>query len=96
MATIEKKVQASTAAGLAIGVLVTVLNAIVGNSQLMGSLPAWLQSLITLVGPPLATFLMRLVRPAHAAGDGGAGTAIGPGCCPRGVGGTYRSLKSTR
>ncbi|MEU5477419.1 holin [Streptomyces mirabilis] len=57
MAIIEQKVQASTAAGLAVGVLVTVLNAVVGNGQLMGSLPAWLQSLITLVGPPLATFL---------------------------------------
>lgn len=56
-APIEKKVKASTAAGLAVGVLVTVLNAVVGNSQLMGAMPAWLQSLFTLFGPPLAVFL---------------------------------------
>lgn len=62
-APIETKVKASTAAGLAVGVLVTVLNAVVGNSQLMGSMPAWLQSLITLFGPPLATFLAGFYSP---------------------------------
>lgn len=56
-APIEKKVQASTAASLAVGVLVTILNTVIGNSQLMGAMPAWLQSLITLFGPPLAVFL---------------------------------------
>lgn len=64
-APIEAKVKASTAAGLAVGLLVTVLNAVVGNSQLMGSLPAWAQSLITLFGPPLATFLAGYAAP-HA------------------------------
>lgn len=57
MVAIEKKVQASTAVATAVGVLVTVLNTMVGNSQLMGSLPSWAQSLITLFGPPLAVFL---------------------------------------
>lgn len=62
-APIEKKVKASTAAGLAVGVLVTILNSAVGNSQLMGSLPAWLQSLVTLFGPPLATFAAGFYAP---------------------------------
>lgn len=63
MGAIEKKVQASTAAGLAVGVLVTILNAVVGNSQLMGSMPSWAQSLLTLFGPPLATFLAGFYAP---------------------------------
>ncbi|WP_405883687.1 holin [Streptomyces sp. NBC_01384] len=82
MATIEKKVQASTAAGLAIGVLVTVLNAIVGNSQLMGSLPAWLQSLITLVGPPLATFLAGWFAPHTPRVTAAPEPPSGPGVAP--------------
>jgi hypothetical protein len=56
-APIETKVKASTAVATAVGVLITVLNTAVGNSQLMGSLPAWLQSLLTLFGPPLVVFL---------------------------------------
>jgi hypothetical protein len=56
-APIEMKVKASTAMATAVGVLVTVLNAVVGNSQLMGSMPSWLQLVLTLFGPPLATFL---------------------------------------
>ncbi|MET9073820.1 holin [Streptomyces sp. NPDC004232] len=63
MSSIEMKVKASTAAGLAVGVLVTVLNAVVGNSQLMGSMPSWAQSLLTLFGPPLATFLAGFYAP---------------------------------
>lgn len=56
-APIETKVKASTTVATLVGVLVTVLNTTVGNHQLMGSLPAWLQSLLTLFGPPLATFM---------------------------------------
>lgn len=56
-APVEAKVKASTAVATAVGVLITVLNTAVGNSQLMGSLPPWLQSLITLFGPPIVVFL---------------------------------------
>lgn len=62
-APVEKKVMASTTVATAVGVLVTILNTAVGNSQLMGSLPAWLQALLTLVGPPLAVFLAGFYAP---------------------------------
>lgn len=62
-APIEAKVKASTAVATVVGVLVTLLNTAVGNSQLMGSMPSWLQSLLTLVVPPLATFLAGWVAP---------------------------------
>lgn len=62
-ASIEKKVQASTAVATVVGVLVTVLNTAVGNSQLLGSLSPWLQSLLTLFGPPLAVFAAGFYAP---------------------------------
>lgn len=82
MAAIETKVQASTAAGLAVGVLVTVLNAVVGNSQLMGSLPAWLQSLLTLFGPPLVVFLGGFYAPHTARVTPAPEPPAGPGVTP--------------
>ncbi|EST24401.1 hypothetical protein [Streptomyces roseochromogenus] len=62
-APVEKKVQASTVVGLVVGVLVTLANSLAGHSELMGSVPAWLQSLITLDVPPLATFLAGWLAP---------------------------------
>lgn len=62
-APVEAKVKASSLVAAVVGVLVTVLNSVVGNNQLMGSLPAWLQSLLTLVGPPLAVFLAGYAAP---------------------------------
>lgn len=62
-APIERKVTSSTAMATVVGALITILNAAVGNNQLMGSLPAWLQSLLTLVGPPLAVFLAGYAAP---------------------------------
>lgn len=62
-APIETKVKASTAVATLVGVLVTVLNSTVGNSQLMGSMPSWAQSLLTLFGPPLATFFAGFYAP---------------------------------
>lgn len=56
-APIEAKVHAATWAAALIGIAVTLLNALPGNSELMGPLPAWLQAVITVVVPPLATFL---------------------------------------
>ncbi|HET6635229.1 MAG TPA: holin [Streptomyces sp.] len=56
-APIEAKVKTATWAATLVGIAVTVLNALPGNSQLMGPLPAWLQAVITVVVPPLVTFL---------------------------------------
>lgn len=54
---IEAKVKAATSVGLVVGLVITLLNTLVGNSQLMAGLPGWLQSLLSLFGPPLAVFL---------------------------------------
>lgn len=62
-APIERKVTASTGMATVVGALITILNAAVGNNQLMGVLPPWLQSLLTLVGPPLAVFLAGWAAP---------------------------------
>lgn len=56
-APVEKKVSAATIASLAAALAITLLNATVGNADLMGSTPAWLQHLATLIVPPLVTFL---------------------------------------
>lgn len=63
MAAIEKKVQASTAASFVVSLVVVLLNAVAGHSQLLGSLPAWLQGLIIAIAPPLATFLAGWAAP---------------------------------
>jgi len=54
---VEAKVIASTAAAALIGIAVTLLNEIPGNASLMGSVPGWLQGLITVAVPPLITFV---------------------------------------
>jgi hypothetical protein len=56
-APIETKVKASTGAALLVGLAVAFLNWAQGDSQLMGSLPPWLQALAVLVVPPVVTFL---------------------------------------
>lgn len=56
-APVETKVKAATGAAFFVGVAVALLNWAVGDSQLMGSLPTWGQTLVTLVVPPLVTFL---------------------------------------
>lgn len=56
-APIEAKVTAATWAAAAVGVLITVLNTAAADSSLLGSLPPWLQGVLTVVIPPLATFL---------------------------------------
>lgn len=56
-AVVELKVVASTAAAGIAGVGVTVLNEALGDNALLGALPPWSQTLITLFVPPLATFL---------------------------------------
>jgi hypothetical protein len=56
-APVETKVKAATSAAFLVGLAVALLNWAVGDSSLMGSLPAWAQALVTLVVPPLVTFL---------------------------------------
>ncbi|TJZ55622.1 holin [Streptomyces piniterrae] len=56
-APVEKKVSAATLGSVAAAVAITVLNATVGDAELLGSAPAWLQHLATLIVPPLVVFL---------------------------------------
>lgn len=56
-APVEQKVSAATLASLAAAIAITLLNATVGDTELLGSAPAWLQHLATLIVPPLITFL---------------------------------------
>ena len=56
-APVETKVQAATVAAVVVGVVVAVLNATAANSELLGNLPPWLQAAVTIVVPPLVTFL---------------------------------------
>ena len=55
-APVEAKVKSATAAAALIGALVTMLNAVVADSRLLGALPPWLQAAATLVAPPLAVY----------------------------------------
>jgi hypothetical protein len=54
---VEAKVVASTVAATVVGLTVTLLNEIPGNAALLGPLPGWLQGVLTMAAPPLATFL---------------------------------------
>lgn len=56
-APVETKVKAATGAALMAGVAIALLNWAVGDSQLMGSLPSWVQAAAAVVVPPLVTFL---------------------------------------
>lgn len=54
---IEAKVIASTAAAAACGAGVAILNDVEADHSMLGATPAWAQSLILLVAPPLVAFL---------------------------------------
>lgn len=54
---IETKVKASTAGTFLVSAAIAVLNQTAGDDSLMGSLPAWAQTLVLLVVPPAVTFL---------------------------------------
>jgi hypothetical protein len=56
-ALVELKVIASTAAAGVAGVGVTVLNQAVADEALLGPIPTWGQTLITMLAPPVITFL---------------------------------------
>lgn len=62
-APVESKVKAATAVSFAVSLVVVLLNAVVGNSQLLHPLPSWLQGLVIAVAPPLATFLAGWAAP---------------------------------
>jgi hypothetical protein len=62
-APVETKVRAATVVATVVGLVVTVLNAVGTNSALLGSTPAWLQSIVTLLAPPLAVFLAGWAAP---------------------------------
>lgn len=56
-APVEAKVKTSTLAALAVGIVISALNESQTNSQLLGSLPPWAQAVVTIIAPPLVTFL---------------------------------------
>lgn len=55
LAVVERKVKAATIAALAASALVALLNWVVGDNELLGSLPAWLQFVLVTFGPTVAT-----------------------------------------
>lgn len=68
---IEAKVIASTAASAGVGIVLAVLNDVQGDHELLGGTPAWLQTLILIVAPPLAAGLAGYqARHTPRAGDG--------------------------
>lgn len=54
---VEAKVKAASIVTLLASAAIALLNALVGDSQLLGGLPPWLQFLVVTVVPPLLTFL---------------------------------------
>lgn len=54
---IEKKVSMATLGAFASSAVVAVLNASVGDEQLLGSLSGWLQTIAIALGPTAVTFL---------------------------------------
>jgi hypothetical protein len=73
---IEKKVTTATLGAFASSVVVAVLNAYVGNEQLLGSTPGWLQTLLIAFGPTAVTFLGGYLSP-HTPRSSQDGT-VGP------------------
>lgn len=56
-APVEKKVKWATYLALLAGLGVALLNQVVADAALMGSLPPWAQFVISLAVPPLLAFL---------------------------------------
>lgn len=54
---VESKVKNMTVVVTAVSVLVAVLNAVLADNALLGALPAWLQSVLLVFGPPVVAFL---------------------------------------
>lgn len=56
-APVEKKVAWATAAAFLASLLLALLNALLADSELLGSLPAWLQFVLVAGAPTAVTFL---------------------------------------
>lgn len=54
---VETKVKWATYAATAVGGVIAVLNWVAADSDLLGSLPPWVQAAAVVVVPPLVTFL---------------------------------------
>lgn len=54
---VEAKVKKSALAGLIASLVLALLNAVVGNSAILGGFPAWLQFVLITCAPTLAVFL---------------------------------------
>jgi hypothetical protein len=54
---VEAKVKGAAMGAFAAGLGAALLNAAVANSELLGGVPAWLQFILIMLGPGLATFL---------------------------------------
>lgn len=54
---LSPKAIAGTTVAALVGVVVTILNAVQENPDLLGALPTWAQSLILLLVPPLIVWL---------------------------------------
>ena len=80
-APVETKVRAATVVATVVGLVVTVLNAVGTNSALLGSTPAWLQSIVILLAPPLAVFLTAWAAP-HSPRTGISPTGAAPALAP--------------
>lgn len=53
----EAKVKSAAFASFAASLLLAVLNATIGHSEILGGFPAWLQFLVVTCGLTVATFL---------------------------------------
>jgi hypothetical protein len=53
----EKKVKSAAVASFAVSILLAIINATVGNSEVLGHWPAWIQFIVVTAGPPVAAFL---------------------------------------
>jgi hypothetical protein len=54
---VEAKVKAAAIGTLVISLVLALLNAVVGNSQILGGFPAWLQFVLITCAPTLVAFL---------------------------------------
>jgi hypothetical protein len=74
---VEAKVIASTAAAAAAGIGAAVLNDVQADHTLLGGTPAWVQALLLVVAPPLATFLAGYQAPHTPRSDAADQDATG-------------------
>jgi hypothetical protein len=64
MAEVETKVTWSAIGALGAGFAGALLNLLVGDSELLGGLPAWLQFVIVLLAPSVAAWLAGYAKPS--------------------------------